>query len=712
MKRTLILTTLLLAAACTGTLEHDGSAPGDGLHPIIIKAGTEQTKTSFGAEENGVMPFLWSSGDKLGLFLSQGGSVVSTAANIPAAIVTNILDSGPGYNIAYFKADTAVLAKNVDYDAVLYYPYRQGAGASSDVLTHRISARQVQKAGDRTDHLGLGGGFACAQASFATPDDFTDWVPQMVFTLSHKTSYVLLDMKAADPDAENYKVTSVTFTAPEGKYIAGDVRYTTSTDTFELTGNRSCSIVLDIPAGAPLSTSAGTPAGIVVFPESLAGESVILKYTLESIDGSAVKTVTHTRILNPDSEAFAIGGIHCFEENIPSADAAGWVYGSATFDLSAEGTANSYRVSARGTYSFDATVIGNGASGILLPLDESHFHTTVAGISPVGARLLWQTAPGLITNVAFSGGRISFTKPDDTKGNAVIAAVDSGDNILWSWHIWCSDLGPTQAYVTPYNTYMAMDRSLGATYGTTVNIKQPDHTAEQMACFGLFYQWGRKDPFIYANTLSTSGTRTFADIYDAAGDQIAYKDDSTHRPFETEVTTTEIGTQAYAAAHPFTFIVDADPTISSYDWYAELGAGSKPEFRGYAFWGNPNGHLYAKPDAPKPVKTIYDPCPPGWMVPPVDFFLALTAVEYYPAGNKVKYDGVNTSWYQRQGMIRGTTAALYYANSNGYYWTSGRKTGDTYAVVSMYMTGAGSSWARQNAVKCANAFPIRCIQEL
>ncbi len=71
-------------------------------------------------------------------------------------------------------------------------------------------------------------------------------------------------------------------------------------------------------------------------------------------------------------------------------------------------------------------------------------------------------------------------------GNTVIALKTAADNtIRWSWHIWTTEYRPTGLW---------MDRHLGAMansplVGGVFNEGQWEKT------FGLYYQWGRKEPF-------------------------------------------------------------------------------------------------------------------------------------------------------------------------------------------------------------------------
>ena len=87
---------------------------------------------------------------------------------------------------------------------------------------------------------------------------------------------------------------------------------------------------------------------------------------------------------------------------------------NAQTDLSAEGTANCYIVTGEGVYSFRAAVGNSGKP--------------VAGMA--SADWLWQTDRKLVSEVSYSGGTVTF-RAGSMKGNAVIAALDEGGNILW-----------------------------------------------------------------------------------------------------------------------------------------------------------------------------------------------------------------------------------------------------------------------------------------
>lgn len=152
-----------------------------------------------------------------------------------------------------------------------------------------------------------------------------------------------------------------------------------------------------------------------------------------------------------------------------------------SISLDGSGTANSYIVCESGRYSFAATK-GNSSDPVG---------------SAASAEVLWESfgtdaapkAGDLVSDVQIDGDRIAFTA-SALKGNAVIAAKDASGIILWSWHIWLTEQPEDQVYNN--NAGTMMDRNLGATSATPGDV----------GALGLFYQWGRKDPFLGSSSIS------------------------------------------------------------------------------------------------------------------------------------------------------------------------------------------------------------------
>lgn len=240
--------------------------------------------------------------------------------------------------------------------------------------------------------------------------------------------------------------------------------------------------------------------------------------------------------------------------------------------------ANCYMITDANTYSFDATVIGNGDDGII---PDVGFHTTTSVIAPKTARLMWEDTEGFITNVSLLNGNVIFTAQKNV-GNALIAVYDGDGNVLWSWHIWgVGDTLPEDEVVTNKANakFTVMDRTLGALSKTSY--------------YTTLYQWGRKDPFPNSTTYYVNGILTEID-----------QNYPVYSPSSADDALITTGIQ-----HPECIINDYSGL--SYNWLASDN---------YYLWGDANKtFVFNKTKAEAGAgwtndKTIYDPCPSGYRV--------------------------------------------------------------------------------------------------
>lgn len=236
---------------------------------------------------------------------------------------------------------------------------------------------------------------------------------------------------------------------------------------------------------------------------------------------------------------------------------------AGVLDLSKE-RSNSYIISDKVTnYHFDATKRGE--------TDET------LNISSAG--IIWESTKGLLDNFEYNDGKVSFfiDQTDESEmieGNAIIGAYDTNGDVIWSWHIWAVKKSVAEGTVSiGGNTFMSVN--LGA-------FMSSNKTEEDiLKSYGLYYQWGRKDPFVGPLRYNAAGARN-ANMYSGDGNSIQMKYDES-----TEV----LGTQNYAVAHPLTFILGVEDT--KYDW----------------LYSTHSTTLWSQ------TKSINDPCPKGWRVP-------------------------------------------------------------------------------------------------
>lgn len=297
-----------------------------------------------------------------------------------------------------------------------------------------------------------------------------------------------------------------------------------------------------------------------------------------------------------------------------------------------EGTANCYVVSDNGDIQdLVVTVKGNGEDGLIAdgkPLVDQEPY-----ISPAYAKVIWETAEGLVTlqgadkitrkAMVKEDGIVKYKinlEPKDPKsnikdgegGNALIGAFDKDNELLWSWHLWvCPDMDTNgdgivgadelEKHLQEWSTgYQFLDRNLGAL------SNKPGLTS-----LGLLYQWGRKDPFIGAGEITENAKRM-------------YTWNLENFPWNSDA-----GVLSVEAARK------APTTLST-------GA-LKGEGNDYPLlWGTDQGFkTNGEIDAGN--KTIYDPCPVGYRVPPVGSVVFESKEEDKNSSNN-NWDSNNIYW--------------------------------------------------------------------
>lgn len=258
--------------------------------------------------------------------------------------------------------------------------------------------------------------------------------------------------------------------------------------------------------------------------------------------------------------------------------------------------------------------------------------------------------------------RISPTKNvsnlKDVYGNALIALRDINNKIIWSWHLWINP-NNVLADVYTYNGKQWLGRNLGAFKSSYVNSfnNTPANADEWKETIGLYYQWGRKDPFrgIYGKGI---------------GDNKLTNNEATTAitPDGKPIPSTSVQEcRLRAIESPTTF------------FYGTTWPGCGNEYGNSDFsWVTTNNE-----------KSVFDPCPPGFRLPQSTDWgqtTTLTSSNFIATGTwsyKVAYTndgtiypyrycdiGAESYFYTPSGCRQYNNGNITAVGMNGYYWSA------------------------------------------
>lgn len=450
------------------------------------------------------------------------------------------------------------------------------------------------------------------------------------------------------------------------------------------------------------------PAWITAFTESGAGAASAQTFTVTAAAQTASGGDSHTENLQKatargseadpyDLSMFTVDNkpqsgmttANCYVVSAP-----GWyklplVYGNAV--KNGQINAESYDPSGTASTNFLKPFVKHDNAAITAPCLADN-----AGVVPASAALSWNDTgaasflvvqSSLPTASATVGGSskslqyLVFNVPKESicQGNAVVAVKNSAGTILWSWHIWVTD--ENVAATVPVSNFMnetsrLMPVNLGhcdgltATYAARsvkVVFTQTESGATQsfvltqsagsVASGGNspYFQWGRKDAFLPSNGKGNTdkayyGTKwTFSSASATIGQNIQ------------------------------------NPTI-------HYNVSSKPSTStALNLWSARNTKQNVQQNVADEavVKTVYDPCPPGFHIPPTNAFTGFTTTGTNTSTRSQfnvskNWDDNNPGWYfythktnktatiffPASGYRYGSSGALYGVGSYGYSWAA------------------------------------------
>lgn len=333
------------------------------------------------------------------------------------------------------------------------------------------------------------------------------------------------------------------------------------------------------------------------------------------------------------------------------------------------------------SYTYEGSVDDTGEASLsneplILRKFVGHDDLPVAGPDipgAVDAVLVWQDAPDLVTDVRLESGFLKFRarKEAFTQGNAVVAVRNASKEIIWSWHIWAThykwdgsaDLNTksrsTKAtgyafspcnlgYCDPHggNDKRSMKLRLvftlpdGKTKQTVTlpNTITQDGITASIAGDNTYYQWGRKDPMLPGvynkEILNWAKSTPLSQEYDMKNKEFFcdYPEYAV-KPAQSGIS---IGT---TIKNPHLFFMSHRPRKNTNDdkYYAEeenylrrhWHNGKTSPYGLHAvmnFWDSQmdrhgvSNSMDVEHNERDVTKTIYDPCPPGYKMPPPNAF--------------------------------------------------------------------------------------------
>lgn len=315
---------------------------------------------------------------------------------------------------------------------------------------------------------------------------------------------------------------------------------------------------------------------------------------------------------------------NCYVINAPGKYSLPLVYGNA---IKNGGTnASAYTSSASGSY-----VLKNFVNHTGNAITDPYIYNN-ANCTPDNATLVWQDSPELVTNVALSSDKHSITfdvnQATIAQGNAIVAVRNASDQIMWSWHIWVTDYVPGLAAdkdeslrdksVTNYQgrQYTFMPVNLGWCEGTSASyagrsvkvrftqaetddtqIIEITQTPYSVSTGGNapYYQFGRKDPM-----LPSTGNGNTGKPHYYTDENLKFNAGGKGKiPVQTSILN----------PHIFYNYGGSSPNDWCSTTYNNL-------------WSADNAGTTANDDPV--VKTVYDPSPVGYHLPPSNAFTGFT----------------------------------------------------------------------------------------
>lgn len=599
------LSILALCSCVNETLEPVASSE-KGKAIVFEGAFAPSTKVQFSDAENGIHALTWSLGDEIGVFTYNGATTndnmkavlheetagSSTGVFIPEDRVITIPPEEEGEEPTEEVIELEYPQSGTDAeDFLIYYPYRNGMKINADdfCLHAEVAHDQIQNnIGDRE---------VCANGLATALARVEPGTNKATFTLNHQLAY--LCVKATSSEFAGYQLHAVHLFDKNGQAaLSGEFSIDPQEGTFTVkSGATRSSVRVDVKNHDFSAVPEKNELYLAVLPGDFSSADMYFEVTFINEKG-ATKNIPmeFNKICKFPAGSLTtidLGEFSSSMVNIP------WYTISEERDLvkrCAYGSQNTYFAQRPAEGASTPVTIDVKARGDFSRVKEPKYYALLApaeyGSTLAGGRQ-FLSLDGTTDKAAMSAGWESgkyesigsdyeftvYVVSPTTKRQGMwgtVAIYDEDKNILWSYMIqgYLEDDVPQDM---DYGDFKLLDRFLGQGIGSVKAVDYKDLATDSPA----YFQWGRKDPFIWTNSKSS-------ELYVAKWEK-----------FEDV---------ADAASSPCARVM-----VGSDSWY-------EGETR-FDLWGGSN-NTDADWYDPQAVghKTVYDPCPEGYRVPDAKVF--------------------------------------------------------------------------------------------
>ena len=308
----------------------------------------------------------------------------------------------------------------------------------------------------------------------------------------------------------------------------------------------------------------------------------------------------------------------------------------------------------------------------------------------------------VISGVSISGNTLSVTPGSKAIGGNALVALKKDDKTVWSFHIWVKNEGgaannrPIQdlTFKIGDQTFQMMDRNLGAPFALPVTDAGQQDAGQAYMTYGLLYQWGRKEPLpLLDNTTKyADGATALFHSGDAVNASVQYLLDN---PLER-----------------------VQETGSNKSTLPQNG-------KNVRLWGAPAGYAISSAEsifsyAAGFEKSVYDPCPAGYMVPQAYYYSGLTVNMTSRQGYcaRLKYNNTDWTYFSLPGFVASSVADIVAgttktttAGTYGWLWCSNPYGTGGWAGCQFEVTFMNNNVSLNKRFGASSAcLPVRCMR--